>query len=215
MHFFVNAQQKELIKTLTHKVQNETNEKEKLILLDSLSKEIYNTLGTDFEFYKKEYPKYCFEYIKLAKKQGDYDSASKKTSRLANHYLQVIGKPDSALVILNTMLRDSNNIRKQFNLGQLYLKRAGAYYQIDNLKIAVEDYEIARKVFFRTRDTIYEADATYFSGQATERLGNLTESLLKYQQAQKLYEKMQDTAYVAYTGLESLCCRILCQKSSN
>lgn len=195
------AQEKEHINQIIEQLESTSDAHEKLILLDSVSKEVYNTIDHDFKFYKKEYPRYCFEYINLAKKLGDYDLASKKTSRLTYHYLQVVGKPDSALVIVNNALKDSNRIKNRFNVGKLYLKRAGAYFQIDNLKIAILDYDRAKQLFAQTKDTIFEADATYFSGQASERLGNLTEALLKFQDAQKLYEQMKDTAYVAYSGL--------------
>ncbi|MDH7446893.1 ATP-binding protein [Aquimarina sp. 2201CG14-23] len=195
------AQEREHINSLIKQVKDIHNENQKLLLLDSLSKEIYAIIDDDFEFYQKEYPTYCFDYINLAKKLEDYDKASKKTARLSNHYLQIIGKPDSALIIINNALKDSIRIKKPFNLGQLYLKRAGAYYQIDNLAIAIKDYDRAKGLFHQSKDSIYEADATFFSGQSSERLGNLTEALLKYQESQKLYNKMKDTAYVAYTGL--------------
>jgi len=64
--------------------------------------------------------------------------ASKKVARLSNHYLQIIGKPDSALIIIDNILKDSIRIKNEFNLGQLYLKR-GVLYKTNNVEIVIKD----------------------------------------------------------------------------
>ncbi|WP_025743928.1 tetratricopeptide repeat-containing sensor histidine kinase [Aquimarina pacifica] len=201
LHFCVFSQQKQKALELIENIESKADTDEKLYLLDSLSRELSSLQGNHFEFYKKYYPKYTFQYIDLAKKLDSFDLAAFRTSKLTYHYLNLIGKPDSALTIINSVIRDSNKIKKRINLGHLYLKRAGANYQIDNLEKALVDYEKAQKIYNKTGDTIYEADAVYFNGQATERLGRFADALLKYQKSNRLYTKMKDTAYIAYTGL--------------
>ncbi len=201
LHLHAFSQEKEAIINLINKVENTIKSIEKLKLLDSLSQEISKIKSTDFEFYMDNYSKYSLQHIELAKKLDSFDLAAFKTSRLTYHYLTIIGKPDSALVIVNNIIDDSNKIKNKINLGHLYVKRAGANYQIDKLTKAVTDYTRAEKWYNITRDSIYEADAIYFGGQATERLGKLSKAVLKYQKANKLYTQLRDTAYIAYTGL--------------
>ncbi|WP_271782827.1 sensor histidine kinase [Aquimarina algiphila] len=201
LHYCAFSQQKEVIVDLIDKVENATNKNEKLQLLDSLSGEIGKMHDKDFEFYKQNFSKYTLQYINLAKQLDSIDLAAFRTSKLTYHYLQVINKPDSALVIVNNILGDSNKIKNRINLGHLYVKKAGANYQIDDLEKAIIDYNNAEKVYHETKDTIYEADAVYFNGQATERLGRLSQAVIKYQTANTLYTAMKDTAYMAYSGL--------------
>ncbi|WP_103071242.1 ATP-binding protein [Aquimarina sediminis] len=200
-HFFSFAQQKEYVVDLINQLDHIVDNEERLYLLDSISKEVYKMRASDFEFYKQKYPKYSLEYIDLAKRLDSFDLAAFKTSKLTYYYLQMVGKPDSALAIVNTIIKDSNKIKNRINLGHLYVKKAGANYQIDNLEKAIVDYTNAERVYHQTKDSIFEADAIYFNGQASERLGKLTEAVLKYQIANRLYSAMKDTTYMAYTGL--------------
>ena len=195
------SQQKNELTQFMEQVDQMAPGQDKLTLLDSLSKQINELKWSDTKFYKEHYSKYALQHIDLAKQLDSIDLAAFRTSRLTYHYLNIINLPDSALVIVNNIIPDSNKIKKRINLGHLYIKRAAAFYQIDNLEKAIVDYEKAERTYHQTRDTIFEADALYFNGQATERLGRLSEAILKYQKANELYAKMKDTAYVAYTGL--------------
>lgn len=186
---------------LMQNTDKEKNTDKKLKLLDSLTFQIYKARFSDTDFYKKKYPKYCLEYITLAKGLDSFDLVAFKTTRLSNYYLQDFPQPDSALVILDTALKDSSLLRKKKNLALLYLKRGGVYYQTDDLQLAIDDYDRSAVLFHQSRDTIFEADAIYFSGVAKERQGKLTEALMKYQESQKLYIAEKDTAYIAFSGL--------------
>ncbi len=201
LHFYTFSQQKEGVESLIDKVENTTNRQEKLKLLDSLSKEIAQIEFTDFDFYKKNYPKYSLQYIDLAKELDSFDLAAFKTSKFSYHYLGVVGKPDSAFVIINNIIKDSNRIKNKANLAHLYLKRAGANFQIDKLEKAIGDYTSAEKIFHKTKDSIYEADAIYFGSQANERAAQLTNAIVGYQKANELYTKLNDTSYMAYTKI--------------
>ncbi|WP_299210853.1 ATP-binding protein [uncultured Aquimarina sp.] len=199
--FLLISQEKEGMIRLMNMLEKETNETIKLEILDSLSDNIYPFHRTDQAFYHKNYPKYCLKCIDLANRLEDFDLAAKKTAQLSNHYLQVIDKPDSALIIIENSLRDSSGIKNKSNLGHLLVKRGGVYYEIDDLKKAIIEYEAAQKMYQKSRDTIYEADAVYFSGQTHERLGNLTQAILKYQSAYELYAAMKDTSYMAFAKI--------------
>ncbi len=192
---------KEGIQDLISEIENTSDNYSKLKLLDSLTHQLNTSKWNDFEYYKQNYPKYTFLYIDIAKGIDSIDLAASRTARLTNHYLQIVGKPDSAAVIIANIINDSAKFKKRINLGHLYLKRAGTFYLTEELGRAVVDYQNAERIYHQTKDTIFEADAIYFEGQARERLGELTTALLKYQKAGELYAKMKDTAYVAYTGL--------------
>ncbi|MBQ4822832.1 sensor histidine kinase [Aquimarina sp. MMG016] len=201
IHFCVFSQEKESVLNLINQVENEVDKIKKLELFDSVSKEISKLQSIDPVFYKKNYPKYELQYIALARELDSIDLAAFRTSRFTYFYLTSAGKPDSALVIVNNIIKDSLKIKKRKNLGHLYLKRAGANFQIDDLKKAILDYQRAEKIYHQTKDSIFEADAIFFNGQANERIGNLTQAILKYQSARDLYAKLGDTSYVALTKI--------------
>ncbi len=200
-NFTLFSQQKEAVEKLIEKVENTEKSIEKLYLLDSLSKEIGQLQSDDFDFYKNNFPKYNLEYIELAKELDSFDLAALKASRLTYYYLSIVGKPDSVYALVNPLIKDSLKIKKTKNLAHLYLKRGGASFQTDNLEKAIRDYQRAEELYHQTNDSIFEADAIYFNGHASERLGKLTQAVLKYQDANTLYGLMKDTTYVAYSGL--------------
>ncbi len=195
------SQQKKDVLALITAVENTIKKTEKLYLLDSLSNEISKMRSSDFDFYKKNYAKYTLEYIGLAKALDSFDLAAFKTAKFTNYYLNIIDKPDSAYSLIRNSIKDSNKIKNKLNLAHLYLKQGGANFQRDYIEEAIIDYNNAQKIFHKTKDSIYEADAIYFGAQASERLGKLSEAVLKYQEANKLYIKLKDTSYIAYTGL--------------
>ena len=169
--------------------------------LDSMSNSVKALRQENFELYRELYPKVQLKRIAVAKDLDSFDIAAITTAKFSYFYLGEVGKPDSALVIINNIIGDSAKLKKPFNLGSLYLKRAGTYFQIDDINKAIADYKRAESIFSRTKDSIYEADASYFCGQALERSGKLAEALLKYQKANKLYLKLKDTSYIANTNL--------------
>ncbi|MAQ76579.1 MAG: hypothetical protein CL613_09630 [Aquimarina sp.] len=169
--------------------------------LDSLSVVIKGQKHNNFELYRNLYPKIQLKKIEVAKELDSFDLAASTTSKFSYFYLGEIGKADSALVIVNNIIGDSAKFKKPFNLGSLYLKRAGTYFQTDDINKAIADYKRAERIFSKTKDSIYEADASYFCGQALERSGKLAEALLKYQKANQLYVSLKDTSYIANTNL--------------
>ncbi len=194
-HLF--SQQKEEVQGLINVLENTTNPQERLLLLDSLSKEISQIRSTNFNFYQKKYSKYSLEYIDLAKELDSFDLAVTKTSELVQHYFRYAGRLDSANIIVNHVFADSNKIRKRINLGQLYTDRAFVNFLTADLKKAIVDYQRAAKIFQEENDTIAEANALYYSGHTYQRLGNLTEAILSYQKSTELYTKLKDTSAMA------------------
>lgn len=200
-HFYAFSQQKETVLELIDKVENVTNKKEKLYLLDSLSSVLNEKRNSDFEFYKQNYPKYTLQYIDLVKQLDSFDLAASKTSELSKYYLKVVNKPDSALIFINTIIKDSSRIKSKVNMGHLYARRADANFQINDIEKAIIDYDRAEIIYHKSKDSIFEAQVLHYSGHTSQRLGNLTNAIIKYQKANQLYTGLKDTSYMAFTKL--------------
>ncbi len=201
LHFHSFSQQKEGVQDLIYKVENTTEKTKRLYLLDSLSKEIGKMKSIDFEFYRKNYAKYTLQYIELAKKLDSIDLAAFKTSELTNHYLKIVGKPDSAKIIITTILQDSSKIKEKSNLGNLYASHGFVNFQIADLEKAITDFRKAEKILSKTLDTLSIAKVIYYTGHTHQRLGDLTNAILRYQKANELYVVLKDTTYMAFSKI--------------
>ncbi len=195
------SQQKEEVQDLIDKVENTTEKIEKLYLLDTLSNKIGKMRPSNFDFYKKYFSKYTLQYIELAKELDSIDLVASKTSGIVDYYLKAVGKPDSASVIVNAIIRDSNKIENRVNLGHLYTKRADISFEIADLEKAIIDYKRAETIYHKAKDSVSEANAIYFSGHTNQRLGNLTNAIIEYQKVNELYTQLNDTVYMGYSKI--------------
>jgi signal transduction histidine kinase len=79
--------------------------------------------------------------------------------------------------------------------GNIFLKLGGAYFNLHRYDSAIHYYEesIPR---FGPEDSIYVADAKFFTGQAYDYQGSLIQAMQSYQEARDLYEALGDQEYV-------------------
>ncbi|GAA4276502.1 tetratricopeptide repeat-containing sensor histidine kinase [Aquimarina mytili] len=201
LHFYSFSQENEGVTRLVDKVENTSGEIEKLYLLDSLSKTIALIKSTDFDFYKKNYAKYVLQYIDLAQTLDSIDLAAFQTSKLTDHYLKVVRRPDSARIIVNTILKDSGKIKKKSNLGNLYASQGFVNFQIADLEKAIIDFRKAEKILSKTKDTLSTSKVIYYTGHTHQRLGDLTNAILRYQQVNDLFVQLRDTTYMAFNKI--------------
>ncbi|MFN3998713.1 ATP-binding protein [Algoriphagus sp.] len=81
--------------------------------------------------------------------------------------------------------------------GNLYLKLGGAYFNQYAYDSAIYYYTQSIKRFGE-KDSIYIADAKFFTGQAHDYQGNLLQAMESYQQARNIYESLGDQEYVNF-----------------
>lgn len=81
--------------------------------------------------------------------------------------------------------------------GNVYLKLGGAYFGLLNYDSAIYFYEESVRRF-GSEDSIYIADAKFFTGQAHDYQGNLLQAMRAYQEARDLYEALGDEEYVHF-----------------
>ncbi|MEW7291192.1 tetratricopeptide repeat-containing sensor histidine kinase [Aquimarina sp. 2304DJ70-9] len=201
LHFYTYSQEREGVTSLIDKVENTSEKIEKLYVLDSLSRSIAQMKSTDFDFYKKNYTKYALQYIDLARGIDSIDLAAFQTSKLTDHYLKVMGRPDSAKIIINTILQDSGKIKKKSNLGNLYASQGFINFQIADLEKAITDFRKAEEILSKTEDTLGMSKVVYYTGHTHQRLGDLTNAILRYQQVNELFIQLKDTTYMAFNKI--------------
>ncbi|CAM1344581.1 tetratricopeptide repeat protein [Tenacibaculum amylolyticum] len=186
------------IDTLQQKFKHSTSEEEQLKILDRLTKEMI----------RSNHPKqkiYLEKLISLAKKQGDYDLAASKTRFIAQQHIYG-GKPDSAIYVVEEMLKEKPKFKKTKSEAHLLLKRGGAYFNKELLDVAAKDYDEAADLFLISGDSIFAADARYFAGQVYTNLKDFLKALDRYENAYKLYSILGDKQYanLAQTELGGL-----------
>lgn len=157
----------------------------KLSSLDSLLK-LSQDKTEDFVNYSKE-------YIRLAEDLGYYDKAIRKGNRVFYYINQLQNKNKEALQLIEHLQQYEERIKDSFLIGNLYLKKGGAYYGSD-FKLAIENYSEAIAKFGR-KDSIFVADAYLFRANARSYIGEFVTAVKDYEIASVYYESLNDIDY--------------------
>jgi len=187
---FVMSFSQTKIDTLQQKLQNVSSEEVQLAILDTLTKEMIRADHPDqFIFLDK--------VITLAKKQGNYDLAAAKTRFVAQKH--IYGRqPDSAIYVVEEMLKEKSKFTAEKSEAHLLLKRGGAYFNKELLQQASQDYDASAELFLSSGDSIFAADARFFAGQVYTNLKEFLTSINRYEEAYKLYDTLGDVQYANY-----------------
>lgn len=178
------------IDTLQQKLAATQDDGLKLKLLDTLTHQMI----------RAKHPKqfvYLRQLVGLAKKQGDFDLAASKTRFIAQKHIYG-GEPDSAIYVVEEMLKHKSKFTKDKSEAHLLLKRGGAYFNQELLEKAAKDYDKSGDLFLKSGDSIFAADARYFAGQVYVNLKKFLVSLERYEEAYKLYDILGDKLYANY-----------------
>lgn len=81
--------------------------------------------------------------------------------------------------------------------GNVFLKLGGAYFSLLEYDSAISYYDKSIQRF-GLQDSIYVADAKFFTGQAYDYQGDLIKAMKSYQEARDLYEALDDQEYVHF-----------------
>ncbi|GMQ28884.1 sensor histidine kinase [Algoriphagus confluentis] len=104
---------------------------------------------------------------------------------------------EEKIAILKDAIKREDRIPDTRVKGNLFLKLGGAFFNLFQFDSAITYYQLAISRFGE-KDSLYVADALFFSGQASDYQGDLLNAMEKYQQARDIYELLGDEEYVNY-----------------
>ena len=170
-------------------ITSTVEDSEKLIALDSL---LIRTFSSD----PKSFIEYSLQYIDLAEKMDSIEPAARKAMNLQRPLTNYNSNPTEAVAVIDKVLARKDKIKDSLLLGGLYLKRGRAMSKI-NLTKSIEDYTLALKNFAEN-DTLNNADAYLFRGQAYSSMGRFMRASQNLTRAYTLYETKKEYAYMVY-----------------
>ncbi len=135
-------------------------------------------------------------YISLAMSLKKYDAAARKAINVAYSLSTIKNNPRRTIALIDTVLPHFNKLTDTFLKASLYLKRGGAYFDMD-LNKAIADYTSAIEIF-EDKNAIYKADAYLFRGQAYSTLGQFVPASEDFNAAYILFEKEKDYEYMLH-----------------
>ena len=168
-------------------VANTSDQKLKLVILDSL-----------FNFYKNkneiESIDYLEQYVNLAFEMKEYEKGIKKS--IGVHYLitDKFKQPKRAFQLILKSEKHLNKTNNTFLNGSVYLKKAATYFNRGDFIKAVKNYSLAITKY-GSNDSIYKADAIYFRGQSYFETGAFFKCITDYLLASKYYENLEDQKF--------------------
>ncbi len=143
-----------------------------------------------------DFIRFSEEYITLAKSLKKYDLAAKKAIDVSYSLHIIKNQPLKSIELIDGILPFYNQLTDTYLKGGLYLKRGGAYYEID-LNKAIADYTSAIEIY-ADKDALYKADAHLFRGQAYSSLGQFVPASEDFNAAYILFEKEKDYEYMLH-----------------
>ncbi|WP_194765645.1 tetratricopeptide repeat protein [Tamlana sp. I1] len=175
------------IDSLISFAENSKSDTEKLQYLDTITK----------HFIRENSPKqvaHIKTYIDIALKNNEFDQAALK-SRFLMQYYNDTNDLKSQKKWIDSMLGFANKFKKPNTKAHILLKRAGYHFVNTNYQLALKDYKASIPLFLKEKDSIYAADAYFFSGQASFRSNNFPQAVQMFEKAKGLYDKLGDLEY--------------------
>ncbi|MEM7161028.1 MAG: hypothetical protein AAF487_01180 [Bacteroidota bacterium] len=144
----------------------------------------------------------CFQWlVKRALEEEDYDKAGIESRIIIQDHIGR-GEIEDAFTLIEEMLSYERKFTDPATKAHLLLKRGGAHFTNANFSEAVNDYQNCILGFLTPIDSIFAADAYFFSGQAYSNLDNFSEAAKNLEESYKIYEILGDTDYMLYVGSE-------------
>lgn len=173
---------------------NNSVDSNKLDILDQLTRELVNVNH-------KDQIQYLETYLQLALDQGAYDKAANKSRFLIYQYDRLL-EFDESLSLIDTLMSLKSHFKDPASTSHLLLKKGGVYFAKTEFKKASEYYLQSVPNFYKSGDSIFAADAIYFTGQAQFMLGNFDGAIQYFGESVKLYDLLGDEAYSQYSKFE-------------
>ena len=134
-------------------------------------------------------------YVDLAIELEQYEKAIKFATRGFYHINESLGQRERALKLIEKVEKHKEQTTSSFLLGNIYLKKGGAYFSLNEYEKAEDNYNKAID-FFSNKDSIYKADAIFFRGQVRFYHGaKYLKAIEDFQLSAKYYENLGDKEY--------------------
>lgn len=142
---------------------------------------------------------YILEMINLSERETKYDLMADLAIRLANLPSPSVQIPELKKKVLKRAIIHEDEVSKSQNRGNLHLKLAGAFFDLEQFDSAIVEYgEAIQK--FSNEDSIFIADSYFFRGQARDYKGDLLGGMQDYQTSSDIYLALDDNEYVQYVN---------------
>ncbi len=178
------------IESLQKKLNKVSEVKDQIAILDTLTTEMVRNNHP-------EQNKFLNKIVLLSKENDNYDLAAEKSRFIIQAYTNK-GQLDSALYVIESMLKGKPKFKKKSSEAHLLLKRASYYYNNEKLDKAVQDYDVSANLFLESKDSIFAADARFFAGQAYFDINDFLKSVKRFEEAYFLYDTLGDKDYANY-----------------
>lgn len=140
---------------------------------------------------------YLRRILDLVSTQKDYEKLAKWAIAFYSSYAPGTNSYEEKVKILFDAVQYESQLKDSLLKGNLYLKLGGAFFNQYDFDSAIYFYEQSIRRFGKS-DSIYIADATFFTGQAYDYQGDLLQAMDTYQQARNIYERLGDQEYVNF-----------------
>ncbi|WP_111323321.1 tetratricopeptide repeat-containing sensor histidine kinase [Algoriphagus chordae] len=142
---------------------------------------------------------YLTQMINLSEKEGEYDMLADLAIRFFRHPSSSIQSTELQIQMLQRAIAHEEEVSKSEDRGNLHLKLAGAYFNIEQFDSAIVEYGKAIERFSST-DSIFIADSYFFRAQARDYKGDLLGGMEDYQTARDIYQSEGDADYVQFVA---------------
>ncbi|MDC7999153.1 tetratricopeptide repeat protein [Gilvibacter sediminis] len=166
----------------------------RLTVLDELTTALIRNNDSAQEQYLKE-------YLALAGDLKEFDSMASKSRFLIQFYINT-RRIEKAQRLADSLLTFKDRFNNESSEAHLKLKRAALFYDQNRFEEALQDYDRSATLFLSSGDSIFAADAYFFSGQALSDQNNFLEAIKKFETAEQLYERLGDVQYSILVGAE-------------
>lgn len=138
---------------------------------------------------------YIRRILQLALSQKDYTTYSKWSVSFFHSEAPGMQSVQEKIAQLKKAAGFEKYINESVVKGNVFLKLGGAYFSMLEYDSAIFYYDQSIRRF-GSEDSIYVADAKFFTGQAYDYKGDLIKAMNYYQEARDWYEALDDQEYV-------------------
>lgn len=142
------------------------------------------------------YINYSQHYIELAEDLEEYEKMADRSIKVFYYIDKIQNNKERALALIEKVQEHEDKIKDSFLLGNIYLKKGGAYYG-NNFDKAIVNYSLAIEKFGK-ENSIDIADAYLFRAQAKSYSGDFVGAINDYEIAGQYYEKLDNNEYLIY-----------------
>ncbi|CAM1359055.1 tetratricopeptide repeat protein [Tenacibaculum xiamenense] len=180
------------IEELTQQLKSTSDKEVRFKILEKLTNKTTNENSDRKVVFLKE-------YLLLAKHFEEYDLLAQKSRFLIENFTS-LGQLDSTKYYVDKMLSYQQYFKDATTEAHLLLKRASYYYNTDQYQKALIDYKRSGDIFIEeNKGVINAADARLFAAQVYNDLNDFLNAVTYYEEAYKLYDKLEDNFYKNFT----------------